>query len=55
VASHAFLHASETRWVRGRPAVVLAHVDVDERRAGLERLMRGLDLLVGGTVTRRFL
>ena len=45
VLADAIEHAGEPLGVGGRRAVVVAHVQVHERRAGLERLVRRLDLL----------
>ena len=49
----AFLNAGEALGIGRGPALVIAHVDVDERGAGLESLVRGLNLLLGRDRHRR--
>jgi hypothetical protein len=51
----ACLHAGETFGVARGLTFVVAHVNVNERRARLEGFVRGLDLLVDADRNRRVL
>jgi hypothetical protein len=55
VPPHAVLHERETLGIRGGFALVVANVDVDERRPRFERFVRRFDLLRDAEGDRRVL